>query len=40
MSFKDCPLVFTEFNMGDMEDDLKMVKDVAKECSKDIEVSI
>ncbi len=37
MSFPKCPLVFTEFNEGDMEDNLRIVEGVAAATDKKLE---
>ncbi len=37
MSFPKCPLIFTEFNEGDMEDNLRIVEGVAAAADKKLE---
>ena len=38
MGFKGCPLIFTEFNLGDAEDDLRLVQALAENASTKLEV--
>ncbi len=40
LTFKDCPLIFTEFNLGDLDDDLAVVREAAAATSRELQLCL